>query len=113
MHPTCPRFTDPVGRPFLLHYVTVGGSADISCSFAPNIQRQRSDGTVESFGLTRLTLWGDSQTFPGRLSSDNTVLTFPEPLRGEAADTLGVARAARTTGGTCAVFATFGIEYLK
>lgn len=110
---TCPRFTDPVGQRFLVHYVTLSGRANIQCSIAAVIQRQKSDGTVETFGLTRITLWGDGQESPGQLSSDSIVLTFPEPLRGQAGDTLGVTRTPLTSGDTCGVFATFGIEYLR
>lgn len=111
-NPQCPRYTEPVGRPYLIHYVTVGGRADIFCSFASVVRRQKSDGSLESFGLTRMTLWGDSVQSPSRLSWDNTVLTFPKPIRGEAGDTLGVVRSP-VTGDSCSVFATFGIEYLQ
>lgn len=100
-------------RPYLIHYVTVGGRADAQCSFAPVIQRQKSDGSVDNFGLARFTLWSDGQAVPAQSSADNAVLTFPEPLRGEAGDSLGVSRAPVNIEGTCSVFATYGIEYLR
>ena len=109
----CPRFIEPVGQRFLIHYVTVSGRTNIQCSIAPVVERQRSDGTVERISLTRIALWGDNQESPSRLSSDSIVLTFPKPLLGEAGDTLGVTRTPLTTADTCSVFAMFGIEYLK
>lgn len=112
-NPDCPRFLEPMERPYLIHYVTVGGRADAQCSFTPVIQRQKSDGSVNNFGLARFTLWGDGQSLPVQSRADNAVLTFPEPLRGEAGDLLGVSRAPVNIEGTCSVFATYGIEYLR
>jgi len=112
-HPQCPRSTDPIDRPYLIHYVVLSASANTMCSFAANVSRQKSDGSTEFFALTRMTLWGDALEPPRQLASNSTVLTFAKPLRGEAGDTLGVGRAPVTTTETCSIFATFGIEYLR
>ncbi len=115
-NPTCPGFTEPVGRPFLIHYVTVGGRADQVCSGTPAISREMSDGINQVFNLGRLVLNGDNQDGAGRFSWDNTVITFPKPLRGHAGDRLGVQRTPQTLAdpeGACGIIATFGIEYLK
>ena len=110
-NPQCPRTTEPIGRPYLIHYVAVSARASTQCSFVANVSRLKSDGSVEIYSLTRMTLWGDAAAWPPQLDSDSSVLTFPKPLRGESGDTLGVARAPGTAE-ACAVFATFGIEYL-
>jgi hypothetical protein len=110
-NPQCPRSTEPIGRPYLIHYVTLSARANTLCSFAANVTRQKSDGTTEIFALARMTLWGDTMEWPRQLSSDTAVLTFPKPLRGEASDTLGVGKSPLTAE-TCSIFATFGIEYL-
>jgi len=118
----CPNYNDPVGRPYLLHYVTMGGSANVRCTFGPAILRQTSDGT-DDLTLQRLYLGTDAfQPWSTFGISDNTVLTFPVPLRGQASDRLGVFRftfpGTETDPGTpgapnCLVFAVFGIEYLE
>lgn len=114
-------FTEPLERPYLLHYVALTGSANTECSFHAAISRP----DTSPFRLLRLSLFG--KWYPlwspmsSVLKSDNAVLTFPVPLRGKAGDTLGVFRFASgdtsTTdpddGPVCFVYATFGIEYLS
>jgi len=112
-NPDCPRSTAPMERPYLIHYVVLSGRANIRCLLTANVTREKHDGTTETLALTRMTLWGDAGASPPQLSSGNEVLTFPKPLRGEAGNTLGVARSPVTAEpDTCSAFATFGIEYL-
>lgn len=120
--PSCRRedaFSDPVGRPYLLHYVTMSGSASMRCSFLATVQRELADDTFRVH-LGRLSVLGGPWYFPANFSTDSAVVTFPVPLRGEAVDKLGIWRfpqeAASTdpyTGEACHVFVVFGIEYLN
>lgn len=117
--PSCLRedsFSDPAERPFLLHYVTLSGSASMQCSFMATVQRELADDTVRVH-LGRLSLLGAPWY---NFSTESTVITFPVPLRGEAGDKLGIWRFPEVApatdpnlGEACRVFAVFGIEYLK
>lgn len=118
VQPNCYReetFSDPVGRPYLLHYVAMTGSSSMQCTFLATVRRDLADDTFRIF-LGRLAMLGAPWY---NFSSNSAVLTFPVPLRGEAVDRLGIWRfpeEAQTSdpysGEACQVFATFGIEYL-
>jgi hypothetical protein len=100
INPTCPRALDPVGRPFLIHYIAAGGrSADV-CSASVSVQRVTPEG-VMTYLLLRLVFGPDT--------ADNVTLPLARPVRVEATDVVMVAHAQ----GTCAIHATIGIEYLE
>ena len=109
-------FSDPAEGPFLLHYVTLSGSASMQCSFLAAVHRELTGDTVRVV-LGRLSLLG-APWFD--FSTDSTVITFPVPIRGEAGDRLGIRRFPQNApstdpyvGEACHVFAVFGIEYLN
>jgi hypothetical protein len=106
-NPTCPSFTAPIGRRFLLHYVTITARGDSSCTQAVGIMHA---GT--RYTLAYMALRGDPSQTPTQLAWDNLVLNLPKPIRGEADDTLGVFRPFEPTG-SCVIDAVFGIEYLR
>ena len=108
-------FSDPVGRPYLLHYVNMTGSSSMQCSFLATVQRELADDILRVF-LGRLNILGAPWN---QFSSDSTVITFPVPIRGEAVDRLGIWRFPEEaptsdpySGEACHVQAIFGIEYL-
>lgn len=111
-NPECPRFLEPLGRPFLIHYVTVAGRSDGVCSVAPQIMQVTPDGGDQVFGLARLVLFGDAGQSPAQLSEDSMVLTLARPIRVGPADTVGVARSFQDTG-VCATLVMFGIELVN
>jgi len=108
-YPNCPGYSEPIGQRFLLRYVITTGHADMNCPVGAGIERA---GVMTP--LTHLDLEGDTTQIPKLLSWDNSVLTFPKPLRGEAGDKLAVFRARTPAAGErCATHAIFGIEYLR
>lgn len=120
--PSCLRddaFSDPVERPYLLHYVTMAGSANMPCTLEAAVQRELTDDTVDVH-LGRLSLLGGPWYYPGTFSTDSAVITFPVPLRGETGDKLGIWRFPEEVASTdpyageaCRGFIVFGIEYLN
>lgn len=100
INPTCPRALEPVGRPFLIHYIAAGGRSTDVCSASLNVQRTTAEGT-RLYLLLRLVFGPDT--------ADNVAMALPRPLRVEATDVVTVAHAQ----GTCAIHATIGIEYLE
>lgn len=100
VNPTCPRWLEPVGRPFLIHYIAAGGRSEDVCSASLSVQRATPEGIV-TYLLLRLVF--------GPNTADNVTLPLSRPIRVEATDVVMVAHAQ----GTCAIHATIGIEYLE
>lgn len=99
INPTCPRSLEPLGRPFLIHYIAAGGRSTDVCSASLSVQRTTAEGT-KLYLLLRLVFGPDT--------ADNVAMALQRPLRVEATDVVMVAHAQ----GTCAIHATIGIEYV-
>lgn len=102
VNPDCPRWSAPVGRPFLIHYIVAGGRSTDLCSAFVQVKRMIPGGGEQVIELFRL-------VFSSGTSADNLALTLPKPIRVGPDDLVGVARAQ----GTCAILGTIGIEFTK
>jgi len=100
--PICPQWLEPLGRPFLIHYIVAGGRSTDLCSAFIMIKRASPGGGEEIFELFRL-------VFAEGTSADNVAITLPKPIRVREDDVVGVSRAQ----GTCAILGKLGIEYTK
>lgn len=96
--PTCPKTLDPLERPVLLHYITLGGRSTSDCSGWLFVNRTTPQGLVRT-ELARLVLAAGA--------IDNIALTFPTPIRLETGDVIGIAVAQ----GICGVIADLGVEF--
>ena len=90
--PICPQWLEPLGRPFLIHYIVAGGRSTDLCSAFIMIKRASPGGGEEIFELFRL-------VFAEGTSTDNVAITLPKPIRVREDDVVGVSRAQ----GTCAI----------
>jgi hypothetical protein len=99
INPNCPRQLAPLGRHALIHYVAAGGRSTDVCSATVYVLHQTPAG-IQAINLLRLVFGPDT--------ADNVTLTLPHPVRLGPEDAVAVSHAQ----GTCAIHATFGIEYL-
>jgi hypothetical protein len=102
-HPECPRYLEPVGQSFLIHYLVLSGTSAESGSVAAIIKQTSLSGTEVITGLGRIMIAAGSD--------GSVVLTFPKPIRVGRDDVVGITCPVSATG--CSAMATFGIELLR